>query len=178
MEKMGGTQVCFQNRQISSLCGVVCVWRGDFTQISQTCLPKIASDHNPKVPSCGDEGWTKSYFKFETWWLEVEGFKEKVKEWWESFNVNGRPRYILAEKLKMLKVKLKEWSKNKGNWKQKKEDILNQISSWEEIQQRPLTYDELIQKRDLGMEFKEVAKKEEIAWKQRSRKPTTKTRGQ
>lgn len=71
----------------------------------------------------------------------------------------------------MLKVKLKEWSKvNRGNWKQRKEDILNQISSWEIIQeQRPLTDDELIQKTHLTMEFEEVAKKEEIAWKQRSR---------
>ncbi|WMV54051.1 hypothetical protein MTR67_047436 [Solanum verrucosum] len=121
--------------------------------------------------SCGDEGWRKSYFKFETWWLKVEGFKEKVREWWESFNVNGRPGYILAEKLKMLKAKLKEWSKtNKGNWKQRKKDILSQISSWETIQeQRPLTDDELIQKTHLGMKFEEVAKQKEIAWKQRSR---------
>lgn len=56
----------------------------------------------------------------------MEGFKEKVKEWWESFSVTSRPGYILAEKLEMLKVKLKEWSKNnRGNWKQRKEDILN-----------------------------------------------------
>lgn len=46
----------------------------------------------------------------------MEGFKERVKEWWESFSATGRPGYILAEKLKMLKVKLKEWSKNnRGN---------------------------------------------------------------
>ncbi|WMV21816.1 hypothetical protein MTR67_015201 [Solanum verrucosum] len=146
-------------------------WGENFTQINQCSLPKIASDHNPIMLSCGDEGWRKSYFKFETLWLEVEGFKEKVREWWESFNVNGRPGYILAEKLKMLKAKLKEWSKtNKGNWKQRKEDILSQISSWETIQeQRPLTDDEMIQKTHLGMEFEEVAKQEEIAWKQRSR---------
>ena len=42
-----------------------------------------------------------------------------MKDWWESFGVTGRPGYILVEKLKMSKVKLKEWSKNnKGNWKQ------------------------------------------------------------
>lgn len=93
-------------------------WGENFTQIVQSSLPKIASDHNP-IMSCGDEGWKKSYFKFETRWLEVEGFKEKVKNWWESFSVTGRAGYILVEKLKMLKVKLKEWSKNnKGNWKQ------------------------------------------------------------
>ncbi|KAG5577467.1 hypothetical protein H5410_057601 [Solanum commersonii] len=40
--------------------------------------------------TCGNWEWKKSYFKFESWWLEVEGFKEKVKEWWCSFVVEGR----------------------------------------------------------------------------------------
>lgn len=55
-------------------------WGENFTQIHQACLPKMASDHNSIMLSCGDEGWRKSYFKFEIWWLEVKGFKEKVKE--------------------------------------------------------------------------------------------------
>lgn len=63
---------------------------------------------------CGWE-WKKSYFKFESWWLEVEGFKDKVKEGWNSFKVEGRAGYILAGKMKLLKVKMKGWSKeNKG----------------------------------------------------------------
>uniref|UniRef100_A0A0V0GQ14 Putative ovule protein n=1 Tax=Solanum chacoense TaxID=4108 RepID=A0A0V0GQ14_SOLCH len=50
--------------------------------------------------------------------MGVEGFKEKVKIWWISFKVGGRPAYNLAEKLKLLKGKLKQWSRtNKGNWK-------------------------------------------------------------
>lgn len=66
---------------------------------------------------------------------------------------------------------MKEWSKdNKGNWKQRKEDILNQIANWENIQDNsPLTDDEMLQKANLAMEFEELAKNEEIAWRQRSR---------
>lgn len=79
-----------------------------FTHIKQTNLPKLALDHNPILLTCGNWEWKKSYFKFETWWLEVDGFKDKVKEWWESFTVNGRPGFVLAEKLKLLKAKLKE----------------------------------------------------------------------
>ncbi|KAG5585966.1 hypothetical protein H5410_046400 [Solanum commersonii] len=73
--------------------------------------------------------------------------------------------------MELLKVKMKEWSKeNKGNWKQRKEDILSQIANWEIIQEhRMLTDDEILQKVNLAMEFEEIAKKEEIAWKQRSR---------
>ncbi|CAN4080374.1 unnamed protein product [Withania somnifera] len=115
--------------------------------------------------------WKNSYFKFESWWPEVEGFKDNIKEWWCSFVVEGRAGYILAEKLKMLKVKLKEWSKeNKGNWKQRKDKILNQIANRESIQeQRPLTDDEILQKTNLAMDFEVLARLEEIAWRQRSR---------
>ncbi|WMV13599.1 hypothetical protein MTR67_006984 [Solanum verrucosum] len=146
-------------------------WGESFIHIKQNVLPKITSDHNPIMLTCGGWEWKKSYFKFESWWLEVEGFKDKVKEWWDSFNIEGRAGYILAEKMKLLKVKMKEWSKeNKGNWRQRKEDILSQIANWEIIQEhKMLTDDEILQKANLAMEFEEIAKKEEIAWKQRSR---------
>jgi len=101
----------------------------------------------------------------------VDGFKDRVKEWWASFNVSGSPAYILTTKLKLLKGKLKEWGKeNKNNWRQRREDILNHIIGLENImEQRALTVDELLQKVHLAMEFEEVAKNEEIAWRQRSR---------
>lgn len=54
---------------------------------------------------------------FETWLLEVDGFKDKVKEWWEFFKVNDRSDYVLADKFKMLKAKIKEWRKyNRGGF--------------------------------------------------------------
>lgn len=86
--------------------------------------------------------------------------------------MKGRPDYVLAEKFKMLKATIQDWSKyNRGNWKQKKDDILNEIPYRETVrEQSPLTDDELVQKKaNLILEFEEVAKKEEIAWKQRSR---------
>ncbi|KAG5616485.1 hypothetical protein H5410_016309, partial [Solanum commersonii] len=109
--------------------------------------------------SYGELNFKKKYFKFESWWLRVEGFKEKVQQWWGAFVVNGRPNYILAEKLKMLKERLKEWSRNnRGNWKQRKGDILNQLATLEAIQeQRALTDDEAMQKSNLALEFEEYA---------------------
>jgi len=78
--------------------------------------------------------------------------------------VKGRPGYVLAKKFKMLKATIKEWSKyNRGNWKQKKDDILNQISYQETVrEQRPLTDDELVQKANLTLEFEEVTKKKKL----------------
>ncbi|WMV09475.1 hypothetical protein MTR67_002860, partial [Solanum verrucosum] len=62
-------------------------WGDNFPHIKQSCRPKMASDHNPIILSCGGEEWKKSYFKFEIWWLEVEGFKDRVKEWWASLQL-------------------------------------------------------------------------------------------
>ena len=74
----------------------------------------------------------------------MEGFKCKVQDWWNSFNVTGRANYKLTTKLSLLKVKLKEWSKeNKGYWRARKDQLLEQIGSLEIIQKaRPLTNDE------------------------------------
>lgn len=88
-------------------------WDEMFTQIRQSALLSLGCDHNPIVLTCGNEAFKKSYFKFEKWWLNVEGFKDWVKDWWGSFNVTDSPDYVLASKLSLLKKKLKEWSKEK-----------------------------------------------------------------
>jgi len=39
-------------------------------------------------------------------WLKVEGFVEKVKQWWSSYHFQGSSSFALAHKLKTLKVDL------------------------------------------------------------------------
>nr|XP_009781800.1 PREDICTED: uncharacterized protein LOC104230638 isoform X1 [Nicotiana sylvestris]XP_016465708.1 PREDICTED: uncharacterized protein LOC107788542 isoform X3 [Nicotiana tabacum] len=111
----------------------------------------------------------KSYFKFENWWLQTEGFKDRVEDCWKSFICEGRPDYILAFKLKALKAKLKEWSKTmQGNLALRKASVLNQLAELEEVhEQMSLTEEEIYTKTSLSMEFEEI--QEEIAWRQRSR---------
>lgn len=73
--------------------------------------------------------------------------------------------------MKALKTKFKEWSSNTyGNLEKKKKELLNRITDFDNIQQgRPLSDVEVIQKASLTKEFEDYAKKEEIAWRQRSR---------
>ncbi|KAG5590841.1 hypothetical protein H5410_041355 [Solanum commersonii] len=126
-------------------------WDEIFTKTRQSSLPSRSSDHNPIVLTCGDEAFKKSYFKFEKWWLNVEGFRDRVKEWWESFTVTGSPNYIIASKLSLLKKELKECSKeNKGN---------GNSGSFEDIQiHRALTDDEQLLKAHLAMQYEELRK--------------------
>ncbi|KAG5619926.1 hypothetical protein H5410_005144 [Solanum commersonii] len=95
-------------------------WEEQLTLIKQTILAKIGSDHNPIMLSCEELNFKKNHFKLESWWLVVEGLKEK------------------------------------GNWRQRKGDILNQLAVLEAIQeQRALTDDDAFQKSNLTKEFEE-----------------------
>ncbi|KAH0644226.1 hypothetical protein KY284_032110 [Solanum tuberosum] len=84
-------------------------WSDNFGAVNQLALPKVTSDHRPIVLESGDWSANPSYFKFENTWLQHDGFTEKVKEWWQSYNVNGTPDYILAQKLKHLKRDISKW---------------------------------------------------------------------
>ena len=74
-------------------------------------------------------------------------------------------------KLKAVKVKLKEWSKTRqGNLGVQKQHVLSQLEAIERIQKcRVLKEEEIISKIALIGEYEDIAKKEEITWRQRSR---------
>ena len=44
-------------------------------------------------------------------WLEEEGLKDLVKNWWMSFNFNRTFYFVLDAKLRALKVVFKAWNK-------------------------------------------------------------------
>lgn len=70
----------------------------------------------------------------------------------------------------MLKGKRKEWSKpNNRNLGIKKTEILNNLTELDAIQKQRLLNEELLLKAGLTMEFEQIVKNEEIAWRQRSR---------
>lgn len=73
--------------------------------------------------------------------------------------------------MRLLKVKLKEWSKTvHGNLGMQKKSILNQLADLDLIHdQRTLSDDESYLRAVLTVEFEENAKREEVAWRQRSR---------
>ncbi|KAL6320464.1 hypothetical protein AAG906_007161 [Vitis piasezkii] len=83
----------------------------------------------------------KNSFRFENMWLTMEGFVNKIKEWWQTYNFRGRPSFVLAKKLHALKSDLKKWNKEfLGNESARKDVVLEQLNYWDSIERlRPLS---------------------------------------
>ena len=79
-------------------------WEDHFADVVQKLLPCPLSDHHPIVLETGRMEGGKRFFKFENMWLKGEGFVDRVKEWWSNYQFTGSPSFVLASKLKALKM--------------------------------------------------------------------------
>ncbi|KAG5602255.1 hypothetical protein H5410_033625 [Solanum commersonii] len=111
----------------------------------------------------------KSYFKFENWWLNVDGFEGLVHSWWNEFEVEGCHDYKLSVKLNMLKKKLKDWSKSVcGELCNMKDSLLKELADIDLAQNtRTLSEDELLVRAAVLVELEDLAKNEESRWRQK-----------
>ena len=112
-----------------------------------------------------------SPFRFENMWLKVEEFKDLLKAWWEGENFNGSASFILAEKLKVVKIKLKEWNRDVfGRVDYRKNLALEQLQFWDEKEKtNRLSLEEMDARREAMEDFKKWVLLEEVTWRQKSR---------
>ncbi|WMV45909.1 hypothetical protein MTR67_039294, partial [Solanum verrucosum] len=146
-------------------------WEEFFKNIKQMVMPRVTLDHCPILLQCGDSEKQRPYFKFENWWLEIDGFRELVHKWWNEFEVIGCLDYVLSLKLRMLKKKITEWSKLVcGGLDTKKRNLLAELADIDLIQDtRALNEDEMIVRATVLVELEKLAKNEEARWRQKSR---------
>nr|CAN74099.1 hypothetical protein VITISV_028591 [Vitis vinifera] len=113
----------------------------------------------------------KSPFTFENMWLRVEGFMDKVKEWWQSYNFRGSPSFVIVKKLQALKHDLKLWNKESlGDVSVKKNAAWEKLKYWDNLESLGSLSEE--DRRSQGAardEFNHCAILEEISWRQKSR---------
>uniref|UniRef100_A0A2N9HEY0 Reverse transcriptase domain-containing protein n=1 Tax=Fagus sylvatica TaxID=28930 RepID=A0A2N9HEY0_FAGSY len=104
-------------------------WEDYFGLISQKRLVRLGSDHFPILLVCGSPHQGSRPFKFENMWLKVDGFVAKVHQWWNSYQFQGFPSYILANKLKALKSDLRHWNAEEfGNVTARKNALLAELN--------------------------------------------------
>ena len=82
-------------------------WDCRFSGSKQCVSPRPMFDHFPILLDGGGLRKGPFLFRFENMWLKIEGFKDLLKTWWEQDSFSGSSSFILAEKLKVLKSKLK-----------------------------------------------------------------------
>ncbi|XP_058754420.1 uncharacterized protein LOC131627572 [Vicia villosa] len=70
------------------------------------------SNHCPVWLMVDKEDWGHKPFKFNNKWFKDKSFFDFVKKEWEGFTVHGRGDYVLKEKFRFLKERLKWWEKN------------------------------------------------------------------
>ena len=107
-----------------------------FSRIVQRRLPRTLSDHFPISLSCGFMQRGKSPFRFENMWLTVEGFSDRIKGWWDTYCCSGTPSFVLAKKLKALKVDLRRWNREVfGDINHRKDRLLESIQALDRIEE-------------------------------------------
>lgn len=105
----GGTRHT-ERRLDRAICNQL--WLDSCESLAVTSLTRHKSDHFPILLDFTTSSITKATpFRFMKMWLLHEDCKRIVSETWNDIVV-GSPMFVLSQKLKVLKLKLKDWNHN------------------------------------------------------------------
>jgi hypothetical protein len=130
-------------------------WEAKFPVVSQKRLPHICSDHFPPLLDSVNGPRGRRPFKFENMWIKKEGFGALVKQWWDCYHFQGSPSFIVACKIKALKMDLKKWNEEVfGNIDSNKSKLLDDLRELDAIEEvRALESEELAKKGEVSREL-------------------------
>lgn len=86
-------------------------WLSTWRNVSQWGLKISVSDHCAMVLKIKETNWGPKPFCMLKCLEQMEGYEEFVKKGWSEFQVSGWKGYMLKEKLKGVKNKLKTWNR-------------------------------------------------------------------
>jgi len=75
----------------------------------QIAVSKGLSDHCPLVLSIDIQNWGAKLVRMLKCWADFPGYNSFVRDTWSSLQISGWGSFVLKEKLKLLKLALKEW---------------------------------------------------------------------
>jgi hypothetical protein len=144
----------------------------DFCSVSSvTALTRIRSDLFPlSFDFQSSFGSHVSQFKFMKMWSLHPDCSNVILDSW-SANVIGCPMFVLSQKLKNLKAKLKCWNKdsygNVNDLVSAAEIKLKQIQS--HIQEHGHSDELLLEERDANAVYEDALSKQEVFWQEKAR---------
>ncbi|XP_073360718.1 uncharacterized protein [Aegilops tauschii subsp. strangulata] len=87
-------------------------WISDYPMTEVLPLARTASDHVPCVVTIKTSIPKSNLFRFENYWLELEGFMDCVDSSWQKQSRKGHITARIADKFKSVRMCLKRWQKN------------------------------------------------------------------
>uniref|UniRef100_J3L454 DUF4283 domain-containing protein n=1 Tax=Oryza brachyantha TaxID=4533 RepID=J3L454_ORYBR len=88
-------------------------WEDAFPETSLQALSSSASDHCPILLTCGQLNKRPRRFRFENFWVTLEGFQQIVQEVWSEGVSSEDPFVALYVKLARLAKRLREWGQRR-----------------------------------------------------------------
>ena len=87
-------------------------WITDYPMTEVLPLARTASDHVPCLVSIKTSIPKSNLFRFENYWLELEGFMDCVESSWNQPSQKTHITAKIADKFKCLRMCLKRWQMN------------------------------------------------------------------
>lgn len=134
-------------------------------------LTKLRSDHYPLLFQFNNQNIQhNSTFKFLKVWTEHPDCINIIRQSWNT-QITGCPMYVLTQKLKLLKDKLKAWNLNTFGNIHSHVNTANQLVDdiQEQIDRTGYTDDLLEQEKNAQLNLENAFNLEEIFWKEKSK---------
>ncbi|KAM1060262.1 hypothetical protein TB1_024191 [Malus domestica] len=146
-------------------------WEESFPHARQKALARVTSDHCPIELDTSKVTWGPGPFRFENSWLQHPDFRNNLKEWWLSAIVEGWEGYKFSSKLKIIKKKLQSWSKEVfGDTERNLKEAHAKLEEIDFKEGREGLDPDLKRKREeTRFLVEDLAWKEEVKWRQRSK---------
>lgn len=161
-----------QNPTMVRLDRVFCnqEWEALFPDFALSALPTGASDHCPIILNHQDNVVWKVSFRFESYWLKLDGFMEVVQAAWSKAQ-SGSPHIVLRKKLSETVHALRAWAKPLFSKARMQLHIANEIIFWLDMAQedRQLSQEEIALRHDLKLRILGFAALERSRRRQASR---------
>ncbi|BFG29908.1 hypothetical protein CerSpe_161820 [Prunus speciosa] len=173
----GKTLDCVANLRVGAVCRRLdrflfsACWENLFPSIRHKALPRIFSDHCPIELDTSTLKWGPKPFRFENSWLEHPDFKRILKDWWKEDQLYGWEGYKFIRRLKLLKTKMKLWSKEViGDMETAKREAEARLAAIDMQEGRDGLDSELRKEReDLQLLVGDIIYKEEVKWRRRGK---------
>jgi hypothetical protein len=87
-------------------------WTSTYPDTMAIPLAKLSSDHIPIQVKIGNAITRANIFRFEEFWLDIDGFGELVASNWLNKGLYRNPAQDIAARFKNLRHAIKKWSRN------------------------------------------------------------------